>query len=131
MKSQLNVMLEIWSAASFDAADACASSYKDALRDNARLRANLMSRGLSVLTLDLPTLDNLILTLLERGQVDFQGPFTARRSKLDKRPAFLWGLWSRVCDAQGCLLQEADPKYFDSLKKNPIKTRSFGFNGFG
>jgi len=117
VKSQLNVMLEIWSAASFDAADACASSYKEAVRDNERLRANLVSRGLSVLTLDLPTLDNLILTLLECGKVDFQGPFTARRSKSDERPAFMWGLWSRVCDAQGCLLSDADPNAIAGLRQ--------------
>ncbi len=117
MKSQLSVMLEIWSAASFDAADACASSYKDSFRDNERIRANLTSRGLSVLTLDLPTLDNHLLMLLEHGMVDFQGPFTARRSKLDKRPSFLWGLWSRVCDAQGCLLSEPDPNAIAGIRQ--------------
>lgn len=117
MKSQITFMLETWEAASYDAAALCATSLKETARDCERLRMIVSSRGFSVLTLDLPSLDTKLLSLLENGFVRFEGHFCARRSKKDLRPAFLHAFWSRVCDPQGCLLSEPDPSAMMAIRQ--------------
>lgn len=110
-------MLEIWEALSHDGASACATSSLESARDIERVRASIASRGLGFLTLDLPSLDGLLLSLLENGSVCFEGPLTARRSTKDSRPKFLWQFWSLVCDANGCLLKEPDPNAIAALRQ--------------
>lgn len=117
MKSQLNDLLKIWEAASFDAASLCATSKTDHERDCARVRIALKTRGLTALLLDLPSLDTLLTTLLEDGRVRFQGPLSARKSKTDLRPRFLWGYWSRVCDELGCLIREPDADAIAAIRQ--------------
>jgi len=109
MKSQLNDMLEIWCALSNDIARSYATSSVELSRDCETAKHNTISRGIGFFTLDLPSLDAHLLQLLEDGYVRFEGPLTARRSKKDVRPRFLWFLWSRICDVNGWLLDEPDP----------------------
>lgn len=108
MKSRYTIMLEIWEALSFDGASACALPVSEHERDISRVRTGLATRGLGFLLLDLPTLDGHLTTLLEQGHVRFEGPLTAAKSRVDRRPRFLWGYWKRVCHPDGCLLDEPD-----------------------
>ena len=109
MKSQLRNMLRIWRAASLDAALACALPSLEIDRDYRSLERVALTRGEGVFLLDLPTLDDHLLFILEHGFSHFSGPFTARRSKSDLRPKFLWGFWSQVIDDRGLLLSDASP----------------------
>lgn len=108
MKSQLNYMLETWDALLYDVASSCAISASEVVRDSERLRTRVKHRGLGSLTLDLPHLDTLLLSLLENSSVRFEGPLSVRRSKRDVRPRFLNAFWSLICDSNGCLLNEPD-----------------------
>jgi len=117
MKSQqLEEMLRGWESLAIDARLACATAIVETERDCVRLRQNVLSRGINVFLLDLPLLDDLLLSLLENGKIAFVGPLTARRSKKDQRPRFLWSFWSRVCDVDGCLLEEPDPNALMSIR---------------
>lgn len=117
MKSRTNNLLEIWSALSHDYALLCATSVVETKRDILRVTTGVQTRGSGFFLLDLPTLDGLLLTLLEEGFVRFQGPLTARRSKGDLRPRFLWSYWSRVCDHDGRLLDEPDADAIAAIRQ--------------
>jgi hypothetical protein len=110
-------MLEIWSAASFDATLACATTQVERERDCSRLADLVATRGLGVFTLDLPTLDERLLALLEEGHVSFGGPLEVRRSKLDSRPRFLWEFWSLVCDKDGCLYKDPSVEAMHAIRQ--------------
>jgi len=109
-------MLQIWQAAIDDCRLACATSIVEMSRDIETLRRSVTSRGLGTFVLDLPLLDDTILSLLENGSVVFSGHFHGRKSKRDQRPRFLWAFWSLVCDADGCLLKEPDPEAIRSIR---------------
>lgn len=109
-------MLQEWEAVSIDCRLSCATSIVDSERDFSRLKRSVTSRGLGTFVLDLPTLDDLLLSLLENGSVRFSGPFTARKSRTDRRPRFLWSFWSLVCDASGCLLSEPCPNAIVAIR---------------
>lgn len=116
MKSQLRNMLEIWSAASYDATLACATTQVGREKDLSRLADLVATRGLGVFTLDLPLLDECLLRLLEDGKVSFGGALMRRRSKVDSRPRFLWEFWSLVCDLDGCLYKEPSVEALNAIR---------------
>lgn len=72
-------------------------------RDCLRLRALMTNRGLGFATLDLPSLDKVLLKGLETGLLHLNGPLTSRVSKKCKVPKFLSGLWLSIFDCNGCL----------------------------
>lgn len=107
MKSQMKTMLRIWRAASFDAALACALPYRRVERDYRSVQRIALTRGQGLFVFDLPSLDEHLLFILEHGYSRFQGPLTARKSKKDLRPKFLWDFWSQVIDEAGVLKSDA------------------------
>lgn len=117
MKSRYTDLLEIWKALSYDGALACDMPISEHERDFSRVMTGLETRGLAFFTLDLPALDTLVTTLLEDGSVRFEGPLTARKSKADKRPRFLWGFWKLVCSPNGCLLEDPDASAIAALRQ--------------
>lgn len=117
VKSHASTVLEVWAAMSFDCAALCATPISEHVRDISRVENGIRARGLGFLTLDLPHLDQLLLRLLEDGYVDFKGPLTARRSKCDTRPRFLWSLWSLVCDANGCLSESPSEEAIFAIRQ--------------
>lgn len=102
-------MLRTWHAALLDAAAQCAIPVSAIARDIERVRKGFSTRGVAFFTLDLPLLDETLLSLLENGFAHFNGALRRRRSKRDSRPAFLNAFWRLVCDADGCLKKDADP----------------------
>lgn len=117
MKRQINDMFQVWLGVLADCQAVYPDSHVEWRRDCDAVRRGVQSRGLGFFSLDLPTLDNHLLTLLEFGSVDFSGPLTGRKSKTDVRPRFLWALWTRVCDTNGCLLKEPDPFAIAALRQ--------------
>jgi hypothetical protein len=109
MKSQLNILLSVAYGYLIDARMACVYQEIELSRDYAALRLGSRTRGLAFFTLDLPSLDSLLLAGLASGKLSTSGPLSRRRSKADHRPKFLWPLWSRVFDSTGCLLENACP----------------------
>lgn len=110
-------MLQTWESAILDCTLLCATSIAEMERDISTLRRSVTSRGLGTFVLDLPLLDDTILSLLENGRTSFSGHFHGRKSKKDLRPRFLWAFWSLVCDANGCLLQEPCPDAIRSIRQ--------------
>lgn len=78
-------------------------------RDARRLSQCAEDRGLGFFTLDLPSLDSILLDGLENGVLVATGPLTRRRSRTDQRPRFFFGLWSLIFDNNARLLADADP----------------------
>jgi hypothetical protein len=81
------------------------------IRDSKRVHQNVRSRGIGFVTLDLPVLGDWLLASLTAGRLidDATVPSGRRRSHHDCRPRFLWGLWSRLFDERGLLLDDPDP----------------------
>lgn len=110
-------MLKIWSAASYDASLACATSQVGREKDISRLTDLVANRGLGVFTLDLPLLNVTLLSLFEEGRVSFKGPLQVRRSKADSRPRFLWEFWSLLCDQDGCLYKDPSIEAMHAIRQ--------------
>jgi hypothetical protein len=107
MKSLSNSMLEIAGSILTDASQAYPSISGSFVKDIARLTRLVEHRGLGVFTLDLPALDNLLLAGLENGRLPSSG-FTAVSKKV-KVPRLYSGLYLRVFNPDGVLLDDADP----------------------
>jgi hypothetical protein len=76
--------------------------------DLENLSFQCQTRGLSVFTLDLPTLDAMLLSGLETGSLQLSGPFSRRVSKRVKVPRLFSGLWLLVFDKEASLKPDAD-----------------------
>lgn len=77
-------------------------------RDIARLPILVRDRGEGLFLHDLPNLDSLLLEGLETGRLSPRGSLSAC-SKGCRVPRFLSGLWLRIFDKFGCLLEKPDP----------------------
>lgn len=77
-------------------------------RDCERLSLNCQRRGLGFFSLDLPSLDDMLLAGLRDGRLVLSGPLSHAVSKKIRVPRFLSGLWLRVFDKDGCLKVDAD-----------------------
>jgi hypothetical protein len=77
-------------------------------RDFARLALNCQTRGLGFFTLDLPHLDACLIDALESGRLALWGPASRPVSKRIQVPRLFAGLWLRVFDKAGCLLEHPD-----------------------
>lgn len=107
MKSQLNTLKDLAACIIEDARLQCDLSRVSVSRDTARLVRCAHARGLPFFTVDLPSLDQMLLQSLEEGHlVVSPGPLTRRRSKDDVRPRFLNELWNRVFDSNGRVVDD-------------------------
>lgn len=84
-------------------------------RDLTRLTLLVKNRGLGVFTLDLPKLDQSLVSGLESGSLDSKG--TLRYSKKYPVPRLFAGLYMLIFDKDLCLLQEADPTAIAFLRQ--------------
>lgn len=107
MKSQVNALLHVMSGVFSDLRLAC-PSLRGLELDFETLTLLSRSRGLGFYTLDLPNLDALLLEGLETGRLPLSGPLSRAVSTRTKVPRFLSGLWLRVFDNNGCLLDGVD-----------------------
>jgi hypothetical protein len=77
-------------------------------KDFDRLALYCQTRGEALFTLDLPSLDPLLISGLETGRLELEGPLSKRVSKRTQVPRLFSGLWLRVFDKDACLKQEPD-----------------------
>lgn len=107
MKSQVNVLLHVFEGLLLDAR----RTYPDEMGlslDNVRITRLVQTRGLGLFTLDLPSLNSLLLRGLESGRLSLEGPLCKAVSKRIRVPRLFSGLWLRVFDKQAYLRQDAD-----------------------
>lgn len=107
MKSPANVMLDIASGILKDIQMAY-PEYGGVVRDHERLSLLVETRGLSVFTLDLPSLDSSLTRALEVGRLELGGPISRLASKKAKVPRLFQGLWLRVFQRDSCLRKDVD-----------------------
>jgi len=107
MKSQVNALLHVLLGICKDVQVAY-PAYKEVSRDIERLTLICQTRGLGLFTLDLPSLDAMLLHGLEAGRLTLKGPLCHRVSKRVKVPRLFSGLWLRVFDKDACLKSDAD-----------------------
>lgn len=76
--------------------------------DESRLSQLCKDRGEGLWTLDLPSLDNLLTQGLETGRLQLEGPLSRAVSKRVRVPRIFSGLWLRIFDKTGCLIEDVD-----------------------
>ncbi len=106
MKSQVDICLRICRALFNDMRLAYPRSASSFERDWKRYSLCVKTRGLGYISLDLPALDDILTDAIRVGRLS---TFPLKRKKGTKVPAFLQGLWLRVFDIDGMLLEHADP----------------------
>nr|UJQ85409.1 MAG: hypothetical protein 3 [Leviviridae sp.] len=116
MKSQANALLHVAEGLFKDILLAY-PRLKGVEKDIVRLRTLVKTRGLGTFTLDLPSLDNLLLQGIEQGCLSLGGPLTTAYSKKVKVPRFVAGLWLRVFDKSGVVLDHVDPTAIAFLRQ--------------
>jgi len=107
MKSQANALLHVMQGLRMDV-QAAYPALKGLSRDFNRLALYCQTRGLGLFTLDLPSLDPVLLQGLETGRLVLGGPLTHAVSKKVRVPRLFSGLWLRVFDKSACLRQDVD-----------------------
>ena len=109
MKSRANGLLEVAEGVLKDVYLAYPSDKADVARDSERLTRLTEERGEGLYTLDLPALDSLLLRGLESGRLALEGALSKRVSSKVLVPRLFRGLWLRIFDRYGNLLEEVDP----------------------
>ncbi len=107
MKSQVNALLTVTRGLFIDIR-AVYPALKGLDLDEKRLTLYCQTRGLTLFTLDLPNLDALLLSALESGRLQLEGPLSKMVSKRVRVPKLFSGLWLRVFDKSACLKQDVD-----------------------
>lgn len=107
MKSLVNSLLNIERGILADY-HAAYPEYRGVVRDFERLTLLAQTRGLGLFTLDLPSLDSLLVAGLENGRLVLDGPLSKRSSCRTRVPKLFKGLWLRVFDHNGCLKEDPD-----------------------
>jgi len=108
MKSQVNALLHVVSGLCEDVWTSYPELKGSMLKDLSRLTLYCRDRGLTVFTLDLPHLHDLLLEGLESGRLRLEGPYSRAVSSKTKVPRLFSGLWLRVFDSNSCLRPEVD-----------------------
>jgi hypothetical protein len=116
MKSQANALLHVALGILADV-QASYPQYKGRVLDEKRLSLYCRTRGLGLFTLDLPSLDSLLLQGLETGSLMLEGPLSSAVSKRIKVPRLFRGLWLLVFDNQACLKEDADVTAISFLRQ--------------
>lgn len=108
MKSQERAfVLGAWDSMSKDILSTYPELRRSIHRDMVTLAHQLEHRGFGFLTLDLPLLDDLLLQGLEEASLPtcFYLFSSCKKARV---PKLFQGLWLKVFDRSGCLLEEAD-----------------------
>lgn len=117
MKSQVSVLLHVVEGLCEDASLTYPALKEGFLKDYERIALCCQSRGLSFFTLDLPHLDALLLSGLELGRLELEGPCSTRVSSKTRVPRLFSGLWLRIFDKNACLRPDADPTAIAFLRQ--------------
>lgn len=108
MQSQVNALLHVTTGVLADARLEYPALKESFLKDLERVALNCRTRGIGFFTLDLPSLESLLLKGLEVGRLCLEGPTSRCVSKRVRVPRLFSGLWLRVFDKSACLRQDVD-----------------------
>jgi hypothetical protein len=109
MKSQANGLLKVAQGVLKDYLVTYPNDEVDVARDFERLTHLVEERGLATFTLDLPALDKALTSALENSRLIVEGALSKRASSTILVPRIFRGLWLRIFDHRGNLLEDADP----------------------
>ena len=109
MKSQANGLLKVAEGVLKDYSLAYPHDRTEVARDLERLTRLTEERGLGLYTLDLPALDGALTKALENGRLVVDGALSKRASATIQVPRLFRGLWLRIFNRDGNLLEDADP----------------------
>lgn len=110
MKSlQTSVLLHVFEGLIKDVSQAYPELSDGFAKDKASVARYYQSRGLGLFTLDLPSLDQLLLSGLECGSLNLQGPLCRAYSKKVQVPRLFSGLWLLIFDRDSSLKPDVDP----------------------
>jgi hypothetical protein len=109
MKSQANGMLKVALGILTDYLAAYPHDTMEVCRDRKRLTLLVEERGSGIFTLDLPALDGALTKALENGRLIVEGALSKRASPTIQVPRLFRGLWLRIFDSHGSLLEGVDP----------------------
>jgi len=117
MKSQANMLLHVLEGVLQDVLLAYPEMSSGVQKDILRITSLTLNRGQGLYTLDLPSLDPLLLGGLENGRLQLGGALARRVSRKCHVPRLFSGLWLRVFNADSCLKQEPDPTAIAFLRQ--------------
>lgn len=117
MKSLANSVLNIVRGIMVDATLAYPGMGRLLSLDEGRLTQLNRDRGEGLWTLDLPKLNALLRVGLKTGRLSLEGPLSRAVSKRIQVPRLYSGLWLRVFDKTGCLLESPDVFAIDLLQQ--------------
>lgn len=117
MKSQANLLLHVLEGVLYDVLLAYPEMSSSVRKDLLRITSLTLNRGQGLYTLDLPSLDPLLLGGLENGRLLLGGPLARRVSRKCHVPRLFSGLWLRIFNADSCLKLEPDPNAIMFLRQ--------------
>lgn len=117
MKSQANMLLHVLLGVLYDVRVAYPEMSSSVQKDILRITSLTSNRGQGLYTLDLPSLDPLLLGGLENGRLQLGGALARRVSRKCHVPRLFSGLWLRVFEADSCLKQDPDPTAIAFLRQ--------------
>lgn len=118
MKSVLTEVMGLYDAIFLDLVKQHPSIRSELERDISRLHDCADSSGLPFFTITLPSLGKYLHTCLDEERlVDPRPPLLGAKSKTDKRPKFLFGLWSNVYEPDGTLRSDLDISSIASMRQ--------------
>ena len=117
MKSQANALLHVLTGLLTDVLSAYPEMKSSVEKDILRITSLTSNRGQGLYTLDLPSLDSLLLGGLENGRLQPGGALARRVSRRCHVPRLFSGLWLRIFEADSCLKLEPDPTAIAFLRQ--------------
>lgn len=109
MKSQANGLLKVAEGVLKDYSLAYPTDRTEVARDKERLTRLAKERGIGLFTLDLPALDSALTKALESGRLIVDCALSKKASATILVPRLFRGLWLRIFDRCGNLMEGADP----------------------
>lgn len=125
-KSYVSSLLGLYSGILADVRATYPDLHQGLDRDYSRLVSLSQCSGEKVFTLHLPALNGLLTEALETGRLCRSGqPLTRSAGSRTLVPRLFQGLWSRVIDYDGCLLQDIDPNVIFFLRQLFMAAKKF------
>lgn len=118
MKSELYVVRGLAAAIFEDLCHMYPSIHQSLRRDLSRLQKADSVAGLPVYTITLPDMVKYLQRSLDMSKLDDpRPPLLGAKSKVDRRPSFLYGLWSKIFEQDGTLRTSVDVDAIFALRQ--------------
>ncbi|DAD49989.1 TPA_asm: RNA-directed RNA polymerase, partial [ssRNA phage Esthiorhiza.2_31] len=92
--------------------------HKSFERDLLRLKALIRQNGIPVFMIWLPAIDKALCRALDSNFLpSLQLPLTGKRNGKSRIPKLFQGIWMKIFDDSGCLMQDCDPTFVLLLRQ--------------